>query len=226
MGALKRINKQACGHGRTPDYPRLLGGVLCLDFANTVEGRLDPRPTDFIEGYADLPAWAFHAGLMDAQRRGRVLRLAKVEVATAERLYGRAIELREALYRTFRAVARGTTPDERDLAVAAREYAAGMAEASLEPGGTTWSWAWREDDLAYPVWAVARSAVDLLTSADLSRIKQCPGALDCGWLYYDASRNRTRRWCSMEGCGSRVKMRRQYARQTSRGLNCRGGAGT
>ncbi|MGH3132366.1 MAG: CGNR zinc finger domain-containing protein [Gaiellaceae bacterium] len=47
----------------------------------------------------------------------------------------------------------------------------------------------------------------------MDRVKECPGAGDCGWLFYDTSRNGTRRWCSMEGCGSRVKMRRQYARR-------------
>jgi len=45
------------------------------------------------------------------------------------------------------------------------------------------------------------------------RVRQCPGANDCGWLFYDTSRNGSRRWCSMEGCGSRVKMRQQYAKK-------------
>ena len=75
-------------------------------------------------------------------------------------------------------------------------------------GGYDWSWAGRPDDLARPLWPVARSAVELLTLGDLARVRECPGAGDCGWLFYDTSRNGSRRWCSMEGCGSRVKMRR------------------
>ena len=55
--------------------------------------------------------------------------------------------------------------------------------------------------LGRSLWPVARS------------VKECPGAGDCGWLFYDTSRNGARRWCSMEGCGSGVKMRRHYARQ-------------
>ena len=39
-----------------------------------------------------------------------------------------------------------------------------------------------------------------------SRLKICP-ADDCRWAFYDESRNRSRRWCSMEVCGNRSKVR-------------------
>lgn len=38
------------------------------------------------------------------------------------------------------------------------------------------------------------------------RLKICPGD-DCGWAFYDPSRNRSKRWCSMEACGNRSKVR-------------------
>ena len=38
------------------------------------------------------------------------------------------------------------------------------------------------------------------------RLKVCP-ADDCAWVFYDESRNRSRRWCSMEVCGNRAKVR-------------------
>ena len=65
---------------------------------------------------------------------------------------------------------------------------------------------------------MAGSAVAVLTEEDLGRVRECPGAGDCGWLFYDTSKNGTRRWCSMEGCGSRVKMRRHYARKHASAL--------
>ena len=43
------------------------------------------------------------------------------------------------------------------------------------------------------------------------RMKACPGP-HCGWLFYDASRNRSSQWCSMRICGNRVKGRQFRAR--------------
>jgi len=46
----------------------------------------------------------------------------------------------------------------------------------------------------------------------LGRVRECDGAA-CTWLFLDQSRNRSRRWCSMESCGNRAKARRHYHRQ-------------
>jgi predicted RNA-binding Zn ribbon-like protein len=44
-----------------------------------------------------------------------------------------------------------------------------------------------------------------------SRLKVCPGH-DCGWAFYDNSRNLSGRWCSMAVCGGRAKARAHYQR--------------
>ena len=44
------------------------------------------------------------------------------------------------------------------------------------------------------------------------RLKICP-ADACGWAFYDQSKNRSRRWCSMEVCGNRTKTRAYRQRQ-------------
>jgi predicted RNA-binding Zn ribbon-like protein len=89
--------------------------------------------------------------------------------------------------------------------------------ARLEPHGTHFAWEWEEtaDDLERPLWSVAWSAVDLLTTGDLTRIKVCPGGdgTSCQWLFYDDTKNRIRRWCSMENCGSTAKSHRQNERR-------------
>ncbi|MGH7701051.1 MAG: CGNR zinc finger domain-containing protein [Gemmatimonadales bacterium] len=41
-------------------------------------------------------------------------------------------------------------------------------------------------------------------------MKSCPS---CGWFFLDASKNRSRRWCSMATCGSSAKARRYYRRR-------------
>lgn len=43
-----------------------------------------------------------------------------------------------------------------------------------------------------------------------TRLKSCP---NCGWSFWDASRNRSAAWCSMQLCGNRSKVRRHRLRR-------------
>jgi predicted RNA-binding Zn ribbon-like protein len=47
---------------------------------------------------------------------------------------------------------------------------------------------------------------------DPARVRMCEAPDGCGWLFYDETRNGTRRWCSMKDCGNRAKARRHYAK--------------
>ncbi|HEY5195827.1 MAG TPA: CGNR zinc finger domain-containing protein [Solirubrobacteraceae bacterium] len=49
-----------------------------------------------------------------------------------------------------------------------------------------------------------------------ARLKICPGE-DCGWAFYDHSRNQAGRWCSMAVCGGRAKARAHYRRRRADG---------
>ncbi len=63
------------------------------------------------------------------------------------------------------------------------------------------------------LWSVAHSATELLTSGPLERAKGWAG---CNWLFVDESRNKSRRWCMMEKCGTQEKMRRYVARRAAK----------
>jgi predicted RNA-binding Zn ribbon-like protein len=206
----KRIRRT----GGSGEFPRLLAGRLCLDFANTVE---DPRGAaeDFLHDYADVARWSRHAGAIDDAELARLDALAMQHPERADLVTRQALDLRRSIDRAFRNVASGASLEQGDRQRIQREYLQALSSASLRrhSDNFSWSWSWLGvADLRLPVWLVAASAVELLTEGELARVKQCPGADDCGWLFYDSSRNATRRWCSMEGCGSRVKMRRHYAR--------------
>jgi predicted RNA-binding Zn ribbon-like protein len=56
---------------------------------------------------------------------------------------------------------------------------------------------------------VIQSAADLLISGNLDRLKRCSNPM-CGWLYYDTSKNNSRRWCCMKTCGNRAKANKFY----------------
>jgi predicted RNA-binding Zn ribbon-like protein len=74
----------------------------------------------------------------------------------------------------------------------------------------------------------AHAAVDLLRAADLTGLGICPpGQHGCGWLFLDHSRNGSRRWCTMEACGSFAKARRLTARRrTARASSVEANAGS
>jgi predicted RNA-binding Zn ribbon-like protein len=54
-----------------------------------------------------------------------------------------------------------------------------------------------------------------LIDGSWQRLKVCPGS-DCGWTFYDHSRNLSGRWCSMAVCGGRAKARAHYRRHKDR----------
>ncbi|WP_236567749.1 MULTISPECIES: CGNR zinc finger domain-containing protein [unclassified Nocardiopsis] len=60
-----------------------------------------------------------------------------------------------------------------------------------------------------PAWTAAADYLDLLRTPD--RIRGCANP-DCVLCFFDTSRNGTRRWCSMAGCGNRAKAARHHAR--------------
>ncbi|UOE42667.1 CGNR zinc finger domain-containing protein [Agromyces larvae] len=62
---------------------------------------------------------------------------------------------------------------------------------------------------------IARDAVDLFSPDRHGRIRAC-SADDCGMVYLDTSRAATRRWCSMQRCGNRAKVRAHRARKLAK----------
>ena len=77
--------------------------------------------------------------------------------------------------------------------------------------GLELGWPGLGENLDSVICPVVWSAASLLVSEEAPRIRICGGA-DCGWMYVDRSRNRLRRWCQMETCGTREKSRRRYKR--------------
>jgi predicted RNA-binding Zn ribbon-like protein len=193
------------------------GVALCLDFINTVEWRKSDRPVEHLRDYADVVAWARHTertsgALLSEQEAVRLLHAAERQPERARAALVEAITVREALYRLFRAIARNQTPAEDDLATLNRALARAMAHGRITRLASGYAWMWADEThLDRVLWPVVRSAMELLTAGDLSRVSECADEW-CGWLFYDTSKNRIRRWCSMQSCGNRAKARRHYAR--------------
>lgn len=197
---------------RIPPRYDLIGGRLCLDFCNTTGDRRG-YPEDRLESYADVVGWAWRAGVLNAEEATRLTRLGMRSPTEGLGVWERSIRLREALTTIFRSVAENRRIRPGALDVLNGELAGAMARSQVVPTETGFTWLWAEGGKALDcvLWPIARSAADLLTEGPLASIRVCEGR-DCGWLFLDTSRNRTRRWCDMRICGNRAKARRHHER--------------
>lgn len=194
----------------------LLGGALCLDFANTALGlRPGERPREHLHAYSDLVVWAVHAQALGAGAARALLVRAGEDGTGAGRALHRALGLRDAMRQVFAALARQDAVPARalDQLNAALSEALRHARLAAQARGFVWGWSDLDQRLDAPLWPLLRSAADLLTGAALDRVKQCPHP-DCGRLFLDQSKNRSRVWCDMSSCGNRAKARRHYTRST------------
>jgi predicted RNA-binding Zn ribbon-like protein len=196
------------------------GGDPCLDFVNTVAWRLTDRPVEYLGSYEDLLAWGRQAGLIALEEREVLSEWAATHPEEAQATLSRAVALREAVHRLLSAAIAGEPQDEGALSAFNRELSVALSRLRVAPvAGDAYVWAWErggEDGGGplpeQPLWPVARSAAELLTSAKLGRVKVCGGE-GCGWLFLDESRNASRRWCESRDCGNRERVRQYLARK-------------
>jgi len=202
---------------QTPETIKLLGGRLCLDFANSVDWSESGEPLPATDALAEpdaLERWARRLRLDEpgaepwprAEAAGEPgpAGAAPPELAAAR-------ELRASLYELFSALAAETAPPPEALEALRALHAEGVAAARFAAQSGGFALAWPADEPRRIGYAVAADAVALLgDAAALARLEQCPGR-NCGWFFLNASGRQ--RWCSMASCGSRAKMRRMYARR-------------
>jgi predicted RNA-binding Zn ribbon-like protein len=215
-GAHRRIR---FGGTRTPGgYAfELTGGRLCLDLANTKDERATDQPRELLLCYDDVVQWAVQAGAVTAGEGRRLRRWAAEQPQLTSAALARLVSAREALFEILSAAAGHRQAGRATLGAFNVLVAEARARQHLAwvPGG--FQWRWRppdEPDLDRPLWASVLSAVDLVTSPDLARLRRCEGQ-GCAWLFLDTSRNASRRWCDMSVCGNRAKARRHRNRQAA-----------
>lgn len=190
-----------------------VGNRLCLDFVNTRVAE-DGRPVDLLGEPSDLARWLAEAGVLvgeeaegasnewDEDPRGR-------------RVFERALALREVLREVVEAIVNGEPVrqgalDEVNALLRTRprypqvERTANGFEKRFR--------AERNEPLGALLGPIAESAADLLAGGDPLLLKKCENP-DCVLHFYDTSKNHARRWCSMSGCGNRMKAQAHYRRR-------------
>ena len=192
----------------------LTGGALCLDFANTMPDQKAPETrAEKLLTYADLLSWAVQTGQLKVSDARKLMNAANHSPAKAAAALRRAWELRQAIYAIFSAIARENAPTAKDLDLLNRYWKTASAHASVSHssgGKFQKTWVMDEDDkFDRPLWPVAASTAELLTSDNLAITRECASDR-CSWLFLDTSRNKSRRWCDMKTCGNREKAKRHY----------------
>jgi predicted RNA-binding Zn ribbon-like protein len=192
---------------------RLVGGNVALDFVNTRVGPPAGPDDDVLTGYPELVAWAVYAGALTEADAAALRRQSRDNPRGARAAFARSLRVRDDLDEIFRALAADRSPHTSVLARLRDDEADALGHAQLERG-SAFAWTWRDDhSLARPLRPVVHAAVHLLTTGVLDRIKECEG---CGFIFNDESKNRSRRWCSMQDCGTAEKIRRYVAARRTR----------
>lgn len=199
------------GQGRRFEFR---GGVSALDFVNTVAWRRTEQPVDYLESWEALMAWGRQAGLSASDRQEGPGALQRPTSTEMQDTLARAHALREAVHHLVVAAVDGAAPDCTDLSHLNHAVSEMFSRRRLvHMRDNRYEWGWEggaEGDRL--LWEVTRSAAALLVSPKIEMVKTCadPG---CGWMFLDASRNHSRRWCDSRDCGNRERVRRHLARK-------------
>jgi predicted RNA-binding Zn ribbon-like protein len=212
---------------------RIVGGHPVLDLVNTVTPRLrggDPE-RDYLTSPSELIAWVHRIGLIDLRDHSAVEGTWRSAPELATKALNATLEIREAAYDVFApratgAVVAGDGVKHSEGSAFERlmlRWSAAAARSMLipDPG--------RDRGIAELVVGTSPAqlipdrlvvaAVELVRGVELRQLRACPVADGgCGWLFLDRSRNGSRRWCAMEDCGTRAKIRKLGERRRATGV--------
>jgi predicted RNA-binding Zn ribbon-like protein len=172
-----------------PDPRPLPGEPLALDLLNT-QWLASGSPVDLLATPDGTRAWLAAAGVAAAPAHETREALVTARQAIQDVLTGQG----------------GTAARDRLNEVLGH----GCLRLSLGPGATATQTLEADDPAWQPAVLAAVNLLDLLDRAP-DRIRQCQHPACVLW-FYDATRNGTRRWCSMAICGNRAKAHRHYDR--------------
>lgn len=194
----------------------LVGGNAALDFANSVNAHESDEPRDNLHSYNDLLIWSERAGVLSRDQRRQLSEAAAADAPGASTALKQAMQLRDVIFKLFIAVARGEGRVEPELIAFNRSVERYLRRVRLVRKDRSFEMDFHPQGRLDGMLAViAWSAVELLRSEEISRVKAC-GMETCGWLFVDRSKNHSRRWCEMSDCGNTVKARRFRERKTGR----------
>src|SRR5713226_6360460 len=179
---------------------RFVGGRLALDFVNIV-------PVNAGLSWDQLIFFLESARIVTPERGGELRALSHSDPQAAELLLHKAQRLGSALRMAFdallhrqRILREWIEPVNEILRITEGHDELVFTDHDLEIEFVA-----REGGLDWLLAAVARSAAEIIAEGTRARLRLCANP-HCGLFFYDTSRTRRRRWCSMAVCGNRSKV--------------------
>jgi predicted RNA-binding Zn ribbon-like protein len=193
-----------------------VGNLLCLDLVNTEPMQHGER-IDLLGDFGDLVRWLHAAGVLSA---GQAQRAARRWGRSAEgtAAFRQAVALRSAVRAGAERLAAGKPVEEDLVKTVNRVLASRPAFTRLVRAGKGYATQLQaaSDSALHLLVPVAESAAWLLEHGQRELVRRCEGS-DCVLVFYDTTKNKSRRWCSMDGCGGRAKATAYYRRKHSGG---------
>ncbi len=187
-----------------------VGNDLALDFLNTRPVQ-NGEPTELLSDFGALLRWFQAAWLLSSHAASKLQRQSG-ESAAARRTLDAMRQFREKLRKEILAWEGGAevhraTVEELNRLMAAHPMLSKLQASGNVPSLELWFEPRQPEDLFAPL---ANSAAKLFASVDHNRVRKCG---QCGLHFHDTSKKGTRRWCSMQLCGNRLKVAAYAARQ-------------
>jgi predicted RNA-binding Zn ribbon-like protein len=182
-----------------------VGGRLAINFANLPS--LPATQASESLSWEDLVTFLRSARIVSAERADELMGLTDVDPRSAFELLNRAERLRDALRLAFRQLAQRQRIAREHVQPINDVLRVTEGHDELVEAAKSWriDYVAREGGLDWLLAAIARSAAEIISEGEASRIRLCAN-LSCSLIFYDASRTHRRRWCSMSLCGNRHKV--------------------
>jgi predicted RNA-binding Zn ribbon-like protein len=187
------------------------GDIPVLQLINSYRDRGGIHRKDYLQNYEDFLAWCHEFNIMDLEDYNGLNFEGYCNGHDANYVWQRIIKFRETVYEFINCTLLGKQIHEDAVAYFNEIVSEANAHLRFELNGNTLQVVWfsTDEELAAPLWILAKQAAALLQSANFNDIKKC----HCGKFYLDTTRNKNRQWCNPLVCGNAVRTRKYKERK-------------
>lgn len=181
------------------------GGLLCLDFINTVSDYTETPILNYLQGEEEWIAWLCRVGLITDD--DQIFQQGTFHL-------DHILEVRNMLYKIFTQHIHQRIIPTTLLAKFNKQlhWVNRHIKLTIHNGHITEIFDYDNTHADNYLIPIIKSARDILVSDQLKNVRECG---NCGWLFYDKSKNQTRRWCNMKVCGNKIKTQKYYRKSVT-----------